>query len=181
VTRGRFGERAYSSRATGGRSVAGMALRLVLGAIYTAMAVGQLASFQRLPDILAAYGLAHGPAAATLATVLIVGELVCGLWFLTRLGSAARSPVWVYTAVSLVWSALAAQAYNRGLAVDNCGCFGSYLTQRLTWFVLLQDALTLVYAAVLLRGTRRARAAPIRRDGSHQKAHNNCEAKARTR
>ncbi|MEU9246983.1 MauE/DoxX family redox-associated membrane protein [Streptomyces sp. NPDC048385] len=158
-----------------------MALRLVLGAIYTAMAVGQTAAFQRMPDILSAYGLVHGPAAAMLATVLIVGELVYGLWFLTRPRSAARSPVWAYTTVSLTWSALAAQAYARGLAVDNCGCFGSYLTQRLTWFVLLQDALTLAYAAVLLRGTHRARAAPIRRDGPHQQAHNDREAKARTR
>ncbi len=44
----------------------------------------------------------------------------------------------------------------RGLAVANCGCFGIYLTQRLNWFVLLQDALTLLYAAVLFRSARTA-------------------------
>ncbi len=46
------------------------------------------------------------------------------------------------------------QAYLRGLPLDNCGCFGVYLTQRLSLFVLAQDALLLVYAAVLFRGTR---------------------------
>jgi hypothetical protein len=47
------------------------------------------------------------------------------------------------------------QAYLRGLAVGNCGCFGVYLTQRLSLFVLAQDALLLLYAALLLRGALR--------------------------
>ena len=36
------------------------------------------------------------------------------------------------------------------------GCFGVYLGQRLSWFVLVQDALLLGYAAVLIRGAREA-------------------------
>jgi hypothetical protein len=89
---------------------------------------------------------------------LIVGELVCGVWFLARPRSKALAPVWVYTGVSAVWTVLAAQAYARGLTVANCGCFGIYLTQRLSWFMLLQDALTLLYAAVLIHSARRAHA-----------------------
>ncbi|GAA3783981.1 MauE/DoxX family redox-associated membrane protein [Streptomyces chiangmaiensis] len=135
-----------------------MVLRLVLGAVYTAMAVGQLASLTGMPAIVGAYGLVHGVAAAVLVVLLIAGELVCGVWFLTRPRSTAITPVWVYTAVSLAWSGLAVQAYARGLPVDNCGCFGNYLTQRLSWFVLLQDALTLVYAAVLVHTARAASA-----------------------
>lgn len=133
-----------------------MVLRLVLGSVYTAMAVGQLASITDMPAVLGAYGLVHGAVAVVLAAGLIAGELVCGVWFLMRPRSAAIAPVWVYTAVSVVWTVLAVQAYARGLAVANCGCFGNYLTQRLNWFVLLQDALTLVYAAVLLRTARTA-------------------------
>ncbi|UXY25157.1 MauE/DoxX family redox-associated membrane protein [Streptomyces sp. HUAS TT20] len=133
-----------------------MVLRLVLGTVYTAMAAGQIASITVMPTVLGAYGLVHGAVAAALAAALIAGELVCGVWFLTRPRSTASAPVWVYTAVSVVWTVLAVQAYARGLAVDNCGCFGNYLTQRLGWFVLLQDALTLVYAAVLLRTARTA-------------------------
>jgi len=58
--------------------------------------------------------------------------------------------------------ALGVQGYLRGLTIDNCGCFGVYLSQRLSWFVLAQDALLLVYAVVPFRGARpavRARAA----------------------
>ncbi|MBT2478482.1 MauE/DoxX family redox-associated membrane protein [Streptomyces sp. ISL-94] len=133
-----------------------MVLRIVLGAVYTAMAIGQLASFGHMPAILSAYGLVAGVAATALAAALIFGELVCGIWFLARPRSKLLAPVWVYTAVSVVWAVLAVQAYARGLTVANCGCFGIYLTQRLSWFVLFQDALTLLYAGLLLRHGRTA-------------------------
>ncbi|WP_030842207.1 MauE/DoxX family redox-associated membrane protein [Streptomyces sp. NRRL F-4474] len=133
-----------------------MVLRIVLGTVYTAMGVAQLASFGDMPRILSAYGLVTDSAATALAVALIAGELVCGIWFLARPRSKALAPVWVYSAVSVVWTVLAVQAYMRGLAVANCGCFGIYLTQRLSWFVLLQDALTLLYAAVLFRSARTA-------------------------
>ncbi|MFG3037211.1 MauE/DoxX family redox-associated membrane protein [Streptomyces sp. NPDC048330] len=133
-----------------------MVLRIVLGTVYTAMAIGQLASFGYMPGILAAYGLVDGAGATALAAALIAGELVAGVWFLARPRSRALAPVWVYTGVSVVWTMLAVQAYARGLTVDNCGCFGIYLTQRLSWFVLVQDALTLLYAGILIRSARRA-------------------------
>lgn len=151
-----------------------MVLRIVLGALSTAMAVGQLAFFGHMPGILTAYGLVGGAAAAALAVALIAGELVCGVWFLARPRSTARAPVWVFAAVSVAWSLLAVQAYARGLTVANCGCFGVYLTQRLSWFVLVQDALMLFYAGLLLRGTRKGPAGKpaggveVRRDARTQ-------------
>ncbi|GBP98777.1 hypothetical protein SSP531S_01700 [Streptomyces spongiicola] len=128
-----------------------MVLRLVLGALFVAMAAGQLASLRQMPGILAGYGLVAGSAAAVLAVALIVGELVCGVWFLARPRSRALAPVLVFTGVAVVWALLAVQAFARGLTVANCGCFGVYLVQRLSWFVLVQDALLLLYAGVLLR------------------------------
>ncbi|MGH3713188.1 MAG: MauE/DoxX family redox-associated membrane protein [Micromonosporaceae bacterium] len=134
-----------------------MVLRIILGAVYLGMAVGQLASWREMPAILGAYDAVPAGAVPWLAGGLVVGELVCGVWFLARPRSSALAPVWVYTAVSVVWAGLGVQAQLRGLAVDNCGCFGVYLTQRLSWFVLLQDALLLGYAALLIRSGLRAR------------------------
>lgn len=37
----------------------------------------------------------------------------------------------------------------------NCGCFGMYLTQRLSLLVLAQDALLLVYAVLLFQDARK--------------------------
>lgn len=130
-----------------------MVLRIVLGVLCVAMAAGQLAAFRRMPGILAAYGLVSGAGATALAVALIAGELVCGVWFLSRPRSRTRVPVWMFTGVAVVWALLAAQAYARGLTVTNCGCFGRYLPQRLSWFVLVQDALLLLYAGLLLRGS----------------------------
>jgi hypothetical protein len=134
-----------------------MILRIVLGALFTAMAVGQLVSFDAMPGILTAYGLPHGAASTALAVALIAGEALAGGWFLARPRSATVVPVWVFTGVSVIWAVLAAQGYARGLAIGNCGCFGTHLAQPLRWWVLAEDALLLVYAWLLLHGTRRRR------------------------
>ena len=133
-----------------------MWLRLILGAVYTAMAAGQAASWAAMPGILGAYQVGGPAAMRALAAVLIAGELAAGLWFLARPRSAALTPVWIYALVGAIWAGLGAQAFARGLVVANCGCFGAYLPQRLSWFVLAQDALLLGYAAMLVRGGRRA-------------------------
>lgn len=135
-----------------------MWLRAVLGAILTVMGAGQLVSWPVMPDILAAYQVAPVAALPWLAAVLILAELAGGLWLLTRPRSCALTPVWIYVGVAVAWAGLAAQAFARGLTVDNCGCFGRFLIQGLGWFVLLQDALLLLYAGLLLRATRKARA-----------------------
>jgi hypothetical protein len=134
---------------------AGVVLRVVLGVVFTGMAAGQLASWSAMPSILGAYRVLPAPMLPVLAAGLIAAELACGVWFLARPRSRAVTPVWSYTAVSAVWAGLGLQAYARGLPVENCGCFGVYLTQRLSLFVLAQDALLLIYAAVLLRGALR--------------------------
>ncbi|MBT2396956.1 MauE/DoxX family redox-associated membrane protein [Streptomyces sp. ISL-100] len=137
-----------------------MILRLVLGALLTAMALGQLASFAAMPSIFTAYGLTSGAASTALAVMLIAAEAAVGVWFLARPRSKAVVPVWMYTALSLVWALLAVQAYARGLTIANCGCFGTFLAQPLRWFVLVEDALMLLYAWLLLRAARRRPHAP---------------------
>ncbi|WP_434594068.1 MauE/DoxX family redox-associated membrane protein [Streptomyces sp. A5-4] len=138
-----------------------MILRIALGAVLAAMALGQLASFDAMPTILTTYGLTSGAASTALAVALISAEAVTAAWFLARPRSRAARPVWLYTGVAAVWAALAAQAFARGLVLDNCGCFGTYAAQPLRWYVLVEDALMLLYAWLLWRGPRRVRAAPL--------------------
>jgi hypothetical protein len=134
-----------------------MVLRIILGAVYLAMAAGQLASWPSMPEILRAYDAAPAALLPWLAAGIIAAELLTAAWFLLRPRSSALTPVWTYTAAALVWTALGVQAYVRGFAVDNCGCFGLYLTQRLSWLTLAQDGLMLLYAVFLIRGGLRYR------------------------
>lgn len=140
-----------------------MILRLVLGALLAAMALGQLLSLHAMPDLLGAYGLTAVAASTALAMVLIAAQRVGGAWLLARPRVTAMVPVWIFIGVSAVWAVLAVQAYARGLPVPNCGCFGTYLTQPLRWFVLIEDALMLTYGVLLLRATRRRKNTPATR------------------
>lgn len=133
-----------------------MWLRIILGGLYLAMAGGQLLSWSEMPQILSTYDAFPVAVLPVLTATLIAAELVAGLGLLARPRSQSLIPVWVYTAVTLVWAVLALQAQLRGLRVDSCGCFGVYLSQRLSWFVIAQDALLLVYAGLMLRSARRA-------------------------
>jgi hypothetical protein len=131
-------------------------VRLVLGMLFVAMGAGQAASWPHMPEILAAYQV-PGVANHGFVAVLIAAHLVVGLWLLARPRSTSLAPVWVYLAVALLWAGLGLQGVLRGLEVANCGCFGIYLAQRLSWFVLAQDGLLLLYGYLMVRSARRAR------------------------
>jgi hypothetical protein len=142
-----------------------MWLRIVVGGLFTAMAAGQAASWARMPAILAAYRAVPAGVLPWLAGALVAGEAVCGVWLASRPRSRGLAPVWLYTAVTGVWALLGGQAQLRGLPVTNCGCFGIYLSQRLSWFVLGQDGLLLGYAGLMIRAARRDRSdTPARAD-----------------
>lgn len=126
-----------------------MIIRLVLGAIFIGMALGQALSWPHMPEILSAYQV-PGVANYGFVAGVIAAQLVCGLWLLARPRSTSLAPVWLYLAVALLWTGLGLQGVLRKLEVDNCGCFGLYLTQRLSWFVLAQDALLLLYGYLMV-------------------------------
>jgi hypothetical protein len=86
-----------------------MWLRLILGVVYLAMAAGQVISWTAMPGILGAYQVG-GPAAMQLLTAAVItGQLACGMWFVARPRSATLTPVWIYTVVSVIWTALGVQ------------------------------------------------------------------------
>lgn len=131
-------------------------LARVLGGLFTVMAAFQLAELRGFVGVLETFQLGGAGTAWTLAVVLLAGELVSGLWLLVVPRHRPLVPAVVFALTSVLWSALAAQAFARGLALDNCGCFGVYLAQPLRWWVLLQDAALLGYSALLLRAAARA-------------------------
>lgn len=118
------------------------------------MAAGQLRDLGAFRAILADYDFGNP---ALLAVLLLVGELLAGSWLLFALRQRPIVPAVVFTGTSILWSLLATQAFVRGLVIPNCGCFGVYLGQPLRWWVLIQDALLLLYSGLLLTRARSPR------------------------
>jgi hypothetical protein len=132
-------------------------VRKVFIVLFGAMALGQLVSLGRFVDAIETYGVGGRSAAWAIAVSIIALEVAAA----RALGGKNHRPIGATLAIvtMAVWAALALQAFARGLVVPNCGCFGSYLSQELRWWVLFEDAYLLVLAAILARGLSRASAA----------------------
>lgn len=118
-----------------------MIARVALAVLLFAMAIGQLVDIGGFADMLRDYELV-GAAAGAVAVGIPVGELAAAVGLLARRGFGGRLGL----AVAVFWTVLGAQAFARGLAIENCGCFGVYLGQELRWWVLLQDVYFLALA-----------------------------------
>lgn len=116
---------------------------LLYGLLLVAMATGQLASLGTFEEALGGYD-AFGPAAPAVAVIVPLAELTVAAGF--AFVPARRAAAVLGLAVALFWTAVAGQAFARGIAVENCGCFGAYLAQELRWWVLLEDAEFLLLA-----------------------------------
>lgn len=120
---------------------------LAYGALLAGMAAGQLASFGAFREALSGYHVSLD--AASTSAVVIGVELAAALGLLASASaprSIGRAAGIAGLAAASFWSILAAQAFARGLELDNCGCFGAYLAQPLRWWILGEDAYMLVLA-----------------------------------
>jgi Methylamine utilisation protein MauE len=121
---------------------------LLYGLLLAGMGAGQLASLDEFGEALESYDVL-GPLlpAAQFGLPVIEVLVALGLLLSSKLPPVAvRAGGLVGVLVALVWSTLAVQAFARGLTVENCGCFGAYLSQELRWWVLLEDAYMLLLA-----------------------------------
>jgi hypothetical protein len=126
---------------------------VIFALLLLAMASGQLADLEGFKRILATYRVLAG-AEGFVAVAVPVTEALTGALLLLRHrvpGGAARTAGAAGVAVAVFWSALAAQAFVRGLPIDNCGCFGVHLGQQLRWWVLLQDVYFVALALLAAR------------------------------
>jgi hypothetical protein len=114
--------------------------RRFLALVLLAMAAGQLSDRTGFVDVLETYRLGGRPTAWALAITIVVAEAVSGAGLIRRGGALRRLTPAVAVAVAVVWTVLGAQAFARGLALDNCGCFGVHLAQPLRWWILVEDA-----------------------------------------
>jgi hypothetical protein len=125
--------------------------RSLLAVLLVAMAAGQLSDVAGFARILATYRVLPGDVTTLAAWIVIATEALAGVALLRGAGHGAT----LATAVAVTWTLLGAQAFVRGLPIDNCGCFGVHLGQPLRWWVLLEDAEFIALAAWVRRAAQR--------------------------
>lgn len=113
--------------------------RLGLAALLLVMAAGQLSDVTGFVDIMASYGFGATTLAGVVATALITGELTTAVGLVSRTPARRHRAASLAVAVALAWGVLGIQAFARGIALENCGCFGVHAGQPLRWWVLVED------------------------------------------
>ena len=78
---------------------------------------------------------------------IALAEVALGLWLAG--GRAMRSAASGLIAIHLAYLAWLSVAALRGLAIENCGCFGVFWPRPLTWQTFVEDAVLLALALLL--------------------------------
>jgi hypothetical protein len=125
----------------------------VLGALLLAEGAGKLADPRGYVDALAAFRFFPTDLLWSAGVVWLTAELICGTALLVA-GLARNPPRGVSLGgaigallLSIGYATLAFSAWFRGLQIANCTCFGVYLKQRLSLFVLAQELYMLAYTS----------------------------------
>lgn len=130
--------------------------RRILGVVMLTMGAGKLSDVSGYAEALMAFRVIPDGDLHAVAWLWLAAELAAGVLLLTS-GRGARAGALLALAINLAYAALTTQAYARHLSIDNCTCFGVHLRQRLSWFVLAQDAYMIAFSAYVYRAATRAR------------------------
>lgn len=130
-------------------------LRLFLGLVLLATAVGKLADVRGFAGVLRAYEAFPEASLVALAAAIPIAELALALWLFSGRGlEGAALAAFVLHVVYAAWAAL---SLARGLRLENCGCFGVFLARPLGWRTVTEDlVLAAASAALLALAVRRA-------------------------
>lgn len=130
--------------------------RVALAALLFVMAASQLSDPSGFIDIVTSYRIGGAAIAAIVGIALMAGEVTAAAGLVSRDQTRRYRAASVAVAVALGWGVLGAQAFARGIALDNCGCFGVHAGQPLRWFVLIEDVEFLALARWIRSRTSRA-------------------------
>ncbi|MEO6575242.1 MAG: FAD-dependent oxidoreductase, partial [Polyangiaceae bacterium] len=138
----------------------------VMGVTFAAQGIGKILDFSAYIAALDAFHFVPALALPVVGAVWIAAEMASGLALIATgltgspRPSVARLGAMTALAVSLAYALLDIQGYVRGLPIANCTCFGAYLAQRLSWFVLVQEAYVILLMSLLVRKAVRWRVVP---------------------
>ncbi len=137
-----------------GRRRAAAFLRVAIGVILLATAVGKLLDVGGFARVLGTYRALPEASLRPLAVLIPIAELVLAMWLFS--GRALVASALTSTAAHLAYATWSAAAIERGLKLANCGCFGVFLARPLGWGTVAEDLVLVAASVALLLLARRA-------------------------
>ncbi len=113
-------------------------LRAGLGALILATGIAKLLDIRGFARVVGTYQFGLGSnTLSAVAVAMTVIELTLGIWLLSgwRLARAAVAAM----ILNAGYFVLMTSSLLRGLALENCGCFGVYFASPLRWYSPLED------------------------------------------
>lgn len=123
-------------------------LRVFLGILFLATAVGKMLDNRGFAEVLSTYQLFPSFTLMPLGLVISLSEFILGIFILlNRQIELCSKTILVINSFYLV---LAIVTNLRGLTIPNCGCFGVFLARPMTWNTVAEDAILVLVSIVFL-------------------------------
>lgn len=143
---------------SGGSGWARRVLRILIGAILVATAVGKLLDVAGFARVVGTYRVFSDSLLMPVAVLIPVAELVLGIWLLS--GRRPFPAAMTALAMHMGYAAWSASAVLRGLRLANCGCFGVFWPRPLGWSTVVEDLVVAGLCGLLASLSPRARSKP---------------------
>lgn len=129
--------------------------RVFVGLILLSTGFGKLLDIPGFIPVLDAYQLMPHSVSVVLAFSLPLIELATGFGLL--LSTRPIIPAWTAVALHLLMLTAVIITLQRGIQIDNCGCFGVFLARPLSFQTFIEDLAMLAFSilALILAYTRK--------------------------
>lgn len=141
-----------------GKRRARIVLRILIGTILVATAVGKLLDVAGFARVLGTYRAFGDSLLLPLALLVPIAELVLGVWLLS--GGKPFAAAMTALAMHLAYAGWSASAVLRGLKLSNCGCFGVFWPRPLGWSTVVEDLVVAALCGILAALSPRAASKP---------------------
>ena len=124
-------------------------LRLSLGAVIAAAGIAKLASLPGFVAVIHTYQLSLSDSVAwAVAISVALFELCLGIWMLS--GRATPKAASLSILMHAGYALLLTVTLVRGIHLENCGCFGTFLARPLQWYTPIEDVILMAVSYVLM-------------------------------
>ena len=128
-------------------------LQVFIAALLLITSIGKLLDIRGFAQVLLTYHLFPESVVLPIALTLALFELLLSLWIFSgvQLTLSALTAVVLY----LQFTVVAVISNLRGLDIPNCGCFGVFWAQPMSWVTVVEDMVLTAVCGVLFLMARR--------------------------